>query len=84
MHGAHFFLIVSSQRVYGPWFFCLFGVSRVMPAQVVNLLTSWMGAFRTSCQAVGWGVVPLCIMWVIWRERNQRVFEGIERPLVSS
>ena len=48
-----------------------------MPEWVVELLVSWMGAFHNSRQAVGWGTVPLCLMWVIWQERNQRVFEGI-------
>lgn len=25
-----------------------------------------------------WGAVPLCIIWIIWKERNQRTLEGIE------
>jgi hypothetical protein len=57
--------------------FCLFAVDWVMPEWVVELLASWMGAFHNSREAGGWGAVPLCLMWVIWRERNQRVFEGI-------
>ena len=27
---------------------------------------------------VVWGAVPLCIIWIIWEERNQRTLEGIE------
>jgi hypothetical protein len=23
-----------------------------------------------------WSVVPHCVLWLIWRERNQRTFEG--------
>jgi hypothetical protein len=55
---------------------CLFGW--VMPSWVVDLLAGWMGAFGKFRQAVVWGAVPLCIMWLIWQERNQRTFEGLE------
>ena len=26
-------------------------------------------------------MIPHCLMWVIWRERNARTFEGIERSI---
>jgi hypothetical protein len=58
--------------------FCLFGISWVMPARVIDLLTSWMGGFGKSRLAFVWGVVPHCVMWLLWRERNNRVFEGQE------
>lgn len=25
----------------------------------------------------GWNFVPLALMWVVWRERNRRAFEGV-------
>lgn len=28
-----------------------------------------------------WPMIPLCLMWTIWQERNSRCFEGIEKPL---
>ena len=49
-----------------------------MPAQITDLLASWMGGFGKSHAALVWGEVPHCIMWLLWRERNQRVFEGQE------
>jgi hypothetical protein len=58
--------------------FCLFGISWVMPARVVDLLSSWMGGFGKSRSALVWGAVPHCVMWLLWRERNNRVFEGQE------
>ncbi len=63
--------------------FCLFGVVWVMPGSVVEVLASWMGCFRKSLHADVWGAAPLCVMWVIWRERNLRVFEGQERTVLD-
>ena len=63
--------------------FCLFGVVWVMPSSVVEVMASWMGSFRKSHHAEVWGAVPLCVMWVLWRERNLRVFEGQERTVLE-
>lgn len=27
-----------------------------------------------------WKVIPLCVMWAIWRDHNPRMFEGLEHP----
>ena len=63
--------------------FCLFRVVWVMPGSVVEVMASWMGSFRNSSNAKVWGAVPLCVMWVLWRERNLRVFEGQERTVLD-
>jgi hypothetical protein len=31
--------------------------------------------------AVVWKMVPICIFWSIWRERNNRCFEDVESSL---
>jgi hypothetical protein len=54
-----------------------------MPYRVVNLMASRMGSFRNSRHAVEWGAVPLCVMWVLWCERNQRIFEGQEQTVLE-
>lgn len=28
-----------------------------------------------------WSVIPSCVMWLVWRERNSHVFEDIERSV---
>ena len=28
-----------------------------------------------------WNMVPSCLMWVVWLERNRRSFEALERTL---
>ena len=36
-----------------------------------------MGNFSSNV----WNMVPACLMWLIWRERNSRTFEDIGRPV---
>ena len=30
-----------------------------------------------------WNAIPLCIMWVIWKERNNWIFKGLEQSMVD-
>jgi hypothetical protein len=30
-----------------------------------------------------WRLAPLCLLWCIWRERNARLFEDVETPMVE-
>ena len=55
-------------------FFARFGLSWVMPCFVKELYASWWTGGRTRSAAV-WKMVPLCIIWCIWGERNDRCFE---------
>ena len=59
---------------------CLFGVQQVMPHRVVDLLACWIGKFAKHQSGDLWKAIPLCLMWAIWRECNNRAFEGAKRP----
>jgi hypothetical protein len=59
-------------------FFSRFGLYWVMPRSVRELFACWWSGGR-SRSAVVWKVVPLCLMWCIWRERNARCFEDLSR-----
>ena len=61
--------------------FGLFGVCWVMPMSVVGLFACWQGRFGRHRNGDIWKVVPLCLMWCIWKERNGRCFEDIERSM---
>ncbi len=74
----HLLLHCSYAQALWSFAFSLFGISWVMPAQITDLLTSWMGGFAKSRAALVWGEVPHCVMWLLWREHNHRVFEGQE------
>ena len=61
--------------------FGLFEVNWVMPLSVVGLFACWQGHFGRLCNGVVWKVVPPCLMWCIWKERNNRCFEDSERAM---
>ena len=61
--------------------FGLFGVYWVMPLSVVGPFACWQGCFGHHLNGDLWRVVPHCLLWCIWKERNSRCFEDIERSI---
>uniref|UniRef100_A0A2N9G3X1 Reverse transcriptase zinc-binding domain-containing protein n=1 Tax=Fagus sylvatica TaxID=28930 RepID=A0A2N9G3X1_FAGSY len=55
-----------------------FGVSWVMPCQVRMLVDCWQGGLGRQRNSLIWKVIPHCLMWCLWRERNLRSFEDLE------
>ena len=60
--------------LYGVGSWGVFGVSWVLPQTVVELLFSWWNGLGCHPSDV-WNLVPLCLMWTVWKERNSRTFE---------
>jgi hypothetical protein len=60
--------------------FCRFRLSWVMPRRVVDLFACWWTGGR-SRSAVVWKMVPCCLLWCLWMERNDRQFEDKERSM---
>jgi len=54
-----------------------------MPQRVLELLTSWGASFGYGPIKEVWQLVPLCLMWCLWRERNARYFEDIEASMLE-
>jgi hypothetical protein len=70
----HLFLHCGAARTLWNSFFTRFGLYWVMPNTIKDLYASWWtGGHARS--AIVWKMIPLCIMWCIWRERNDRCFE---------
>jgi hypothetical protein len=74
----HLFLHCGAVRALWNAFFDRFGLCWVMPCSVKELLASWWSS-GFSRSAVVWKMVPLCIIWCIWRERNDRCFNDSSR-----
>lgn len=52
-----------------------------MTKRVVDLLANWSGIRENHQVAAVWKIVPLCLTWCIWNERNGHYFENRERTL---
>ena len=60
--------------------FSRFGLSWVMPSKMTGLFACWWSGGR-SRSAIIWKMVPLCIVWWLWLENNERCFEDSKRSL---
>jgi hypothetical protein len=73
----HLLLYCECTQVLWNAFFSRFGLTWAMPCGVVNLLQCWWSGAH-SRSAVVWTIVPHCIMWCLWSERNMRFFDNSE------
>ena len=55
-----------------------------MPHTILELFKAWQGKFVRHRHIDVWKLVPHCLIWCIWRERNARSFEGCERSLLET
>ena len=71
-------LLLHCGKVFRLWSFALrsFGVSWVLPKRVIDMLASWRNWLGKRSSNV-WNLVPHCMMWIIWRERNNCIFEDL-------
>ena len=53
--------------------FRMVGIQWVLLEKVLDLLCGW------RCRGLNiWNLVPVCLMWTIWTERDQHTFEDVE------
>ena len=60
--------------------FQAFGIHWVMPRSMVGLLScwhQWLGKHNSNI----WNLIPGCLIWIVWLERNRRSFENMEKTL---
>ena len=46
-------------------------------------LMCWLMGRGVEGLLVMWRAIPLCLMWLIWKEYDRRAFEDVERPLME-
>uniref|UniRef100_A0A2N9GH99 F-box associated beta-propeller type 3 domain-containing protein n=1 Tax=Fagus sylvatica TaxID=28930 RepID=A0A2N9GH99_FAGSY len=59
-----------------------FGVLWVFPDHITDLLSGWYNYFGKHNSMV-WNLVPLCLMWTVWREGNRHTFEDEEQYMTK-
>ena len=50
---------------------------------LLGLFEAWQGQFAWHRHIDVWRLVPHCLMWCIWCERNARSFKDCERSLLE-
>uniref|UniRef100_A0A7N2M3Y2 Reverse transcriptase zinc-binding domain-containing protein n=1 Tax=Quercus lobata TaxID=97700 RepID=A0A7N2M3Y2_QUELO len=55
----------------------------VMLHTVLGLLGCWQGSFGRHRNGYIWSIIPHCLMWCLWKERNSRCSEDIERSILD-
>ena len=77
-------LLLHCPVTHSLWSFMLqaFGVHWVMPRTTAGLLScwhQWLGKHNSNI----WNLIPGCLLWIVWLERNRRSFENMEKTLVE-
>jgi hypothetical protein len=73
-------LLLHCEVAYGSWTFVFwtFGILWVLPGCVLDLFFGWHNWLGKN-QSKIWNLVPSCLFWTLWQERNNRIFENVER-----
>ncbi len=80
---SHLFLHCSAAREIWNFIFSIFGIQWMMPCGIIELLANWGSSCSSMRVRKLWEMIPLCLFWCIWRERNCRNFEGEEKNLME-
>ena len=71
----HILLHCAFTRSIWELIFVLFGVLWVLPSTVKEVLQSLQGSFVGKTRLNVSRPAPLCLFWMMWRERNKKSFD---------
>lgn len=74
----HLILFCKKATMLWSLILSLFGVQWVLHSSIKRNLLSWHGAFVSKQREKAWRVAPLCLIWTLWKEINERVVNDIE------
>ena len=61
--------------------FSLFEVSWVLPSSIREALLGWFRPCVEKERKKVWFSAPLCLFWIVWKEKNNRAFENEEHTI---
>ena len=76
-----FFLHCTWTEQLWRMFICLKEIRWVKPGSIKGILSSWNRDGNASDKEKRWKLVPACIWWTIWNERNNRSSENWQNSL---
>ena len=57
-----------------------FRILWVQPKTILGLLFGWWNWLGKHLSDI-WNLVPLCLLWSLWKECNQRTFENLDSSI---
>ena len=74
-----FYSYVSLLMLCGVRFFLSLGFSGWCRVQCLSFFAwrNWLGNYSSNVR----NMVLVCLMWLVWKERNARIFENVEQPI---
>lgn len=63
--------------------FLTFGLHWLMLPEVTDVFSCWLSVHRKHHNSTMWAATSRCIMWLIWREQNILIFDGVERAVLE-
>ncbi|WMV11609.1 hypothetical protein MTR67_004994, partial [Solanum verrucosum] len=73
--NSHLFLHCTFTAQLWSLFLNITKTSWTMPEHTADLLSCWMKRGGSKSQKKWWRIIPQCIWWTVWRERNGRCYE---------
>ncbi|WMV31905.1 hypothetical protein MTR67_025290 [Solanum verrucosum] len=77
----HLFLHCTVATGLWNMFFSLFGLTWVMLRSLREAFVCWSSWKVGKSVKQIWSLVPACILWCLWTERNKRCFDGTPTPI---
>ena len=74
----HLLIHCAAAQVLWNYVFQAFHIQWVISRSVVDLLFGWWNWFGRHHSHI-WNLVPLCLMWTVWCERNSRMFDDMKK-----
>jgi hypothetical protein len=73
----------SAAKEVWNFIFSMFSILWVMACGVMDLLSCWGYSCRSARIRKVWDMIPSCVFWCLWWERNSRSFVGKENNLME-
>ena len=74
----HLLLHCAVVQVLWNYVFQAFHIQWVLPRSVLDVLFGWRNWFGRHHSHI-WNLVLLCLMWMVWCERNSRTFDDMKK-----